>query len=84
MYSRSCFKCVVFQGVNLSSAVQNGQVTYLDGLRLVSEALDEGGQEHSTDHCTAGNVADDFNPFTNVRLASQLYKIYIQCMLAFL
>ena len=58
-----------FQGVNLSSAVQSGQVTYLDGLKLISEALDEGGLEHSTERCTAGSEADDFNPFTNVRLA---------------
>lgn len=51
-------------GVNLSSAVQNGQVTYLDGLKLISEALDDGDHVDPAEHHTAGN-AD--NPFVNIR-----------------
>ncbi|XP_044175357.1 elongator complex protein 6-like [Acropora millepora] len=37
-------------GANLRNAVQNGQVIYLDGLKLISEALDEGNQKKSLDN----------------------------------
>ncbi|XP_067046764.1 elongator complex protein 6-like isoform X2 [Acropora muricata] len=52
-------------GVNLSNAVQNGQVIYLDGLKLISEALDEGNQEKSLDNQQTSNEGD--NPFVNIR-----------------
>lgn len=53
--------------MNLSSVVQSGQVTYLDGLKLISEALYDGHQEESPVHYRADNDADDSNPFTNIR-----------------
>ena len=53
------------QGVNLSNAVQNGQVIYLDGLKLISEALDEGNQEKSLDNQQTSSEGD--NPFVNIR-----------------
>ena len=53
------------QGANLSNAVQNGQVIYLDGLKLISEALDEGNQEKSLDNQQTSNEGD--NPFVNIR-----------------
>ena len=53
------------QGVNLSNAVQKGQVIYLDGLKLISEALDGGNQEKSFDNQQTSNEGD--NPFVNSR-----------------
>ncbi|KAL9961410.1 hypothetical protein ACROYT_G030343 [Oculina patagonica] len=46
-------------GANLSSACESGQVTFLDGLKLVSDSLDDDSRE--------GNDADDTNPFRNLR-----------------
>ena len=48
-----------FQGISLSSACENGQVTFLDGLKLVSDSLKDNGEED--------NNADDINPFRNLR-----------------
>ena len=53
------------QGANLSNAVQNGQVIYLDGLKLISEALDEGNQKKSLDNQQTSTEGD--NPFMNIR-----------------
>lgn len=66
---------LIIQGVNLSSVVQSGQVIYLDGLKLISEALYDGHQEESPVHCRADNDADDSNPFTNIR-----YNLTIKCL----
>jgi len=54
-------------GVNLTSACERGQVTYLDGLKLVSEALDDGVHEVSCEQCISDNDSDVYNPFTNLR-----------------
>lgn len=48
-----------FQGTSLSSACESGQVTFLDGLKLVSDSLKDDSEE--------GNNADDINPFRNLR-----------------
>jgi len=48
-----------FQGTSLSSACESGQVTFLDGLKLVSDSLKDDSDE--------GNNADDINPFRNLR-----------------
>lgn len=65
----NCFiKLIVLissQGANLSNAVQNGQLIYLDGLKLISEALDEGNQEKSLENQQTSNEGD--NPFVNIR-----------------
>ena len=47
------------QGTSLSSACDSGQVTFLDGLKLVSDSLKDDSEE--------GNNADDINPFRNLR-----------------
>lgn len=46
-------------GTSLSSACDSGQVTFLDGLKLVSDSLKDDSEE--------GNNADDVNPFKNLR-----------------
>jgi len=48
-----------FQGISLSSACESGQVTFLDGLKLVSDSLKDDSEED--------NNADDINPFRNLR-----------------
>ena len=53
------FACYFLQGVNLSTACKSGQVTFLDGLNLVSEGLDDGSKEDDND--------DNSNPFRNLR-----------------
>ena len=42
-------------------------MTYLDGLKLVSEALDDGGREDSSECMTVSTDADNCNPFANLR-----------------
>ena len=59
---------VFFQGINLNSVCESGQVMYLDGLRLVAEALDNTGQEDSTGYCTStSSDSGDHSLFTNLR-----------------
>ena len=48
-----------FQGTSLSSACKSDQMTFLDGLKLVSDSLKDDSEE--------GNNADDINPFRNLR-----------------
>jgi len=55
-----------FQGTSLSSACESGQVTFLDGLKLVSDSLNDDSEE--------GNNADDMNPFRNLRY---MYTIFL-------
>ena len=50
-------------------------MTYLDGLKLVSEALDDGVHEVSSQQCTSDSDTDVYNPFTNLR-----YVLRLACM----
>jgi len=62
-----------FQGTSLSSACESGQVTFLDGLKLVSDSLNDDSEE--------GNNADDINPFRNLRY---MYTITLILLLSYL
>ncbi|KAJ7383717.1 Elongator subunit elp6 [Desmophyllum pertusum] len=57
-------------GANLGSACESGQVTFLDGLKLVSEGLDDKSkQEYSFEKpqtTVSDNNGDDSNPFLNI------------------
>ena len=59
------------QGINLSSICESGQVTYVDGLSCISEALADESQQDALKNShssTVGNEnADHSNPFKNVR-----------------
>ena len=59
-----------FQGTSLSSASESGQVTFLDGLKLVSDSLKDDSEE--------GNNADDINPFRNLRYMC-VFVVYNFC-----
>ena len=61
---------VIFvQGVNLNSACESGQVTFLDGLKLVSDSLDDDDYE-------GNNVSDDTNPFRNLRYIFAVFQTF--------
>lgn len=69
----TCIACsLFFQGTSLSSACKSGQVTFLDGLKLVSDSLSDDSEE--------GNNADDMNPFRNLRY---MYTIFCFLQLLF-
>ena len=60
---------VFVQGVNLNSACESGQMTFLDGLKLVSDSLDDDDYEDN-------NASDDTNPFRNLRYIFAVFQTF--------
>ena len=62
---------IFVQGVNLNSACESGQVTFLDGLKLVSDSLDDDDDDYEDN-----NASDDTNPFRNLRYIFSVFQTF--------